>query len=419
MPGGGPTLTIHRSAHEIGGNCIELAFDGHRILLDVGSPLDATDGGQLPETLDRSAHVDAVVLSHAHHDHVGLLGDLPTTWPIWSGAPTRDLTCLSAAVGGRRLDAPWTTWRSFEPFTAGPFTVTPLLTDHSAFDAHMVLVEVGGRRILYSGDFRTNGRKGVLVERLMRDPPDDVDVLLLEGTTLGRTGVPPTEAALEASFARVFEATPGRVFVTWSAQNIDRTVTLYKAARRSGRALVLDLYALDVMRRLTRYNDSLPRLGWAGIEAVVTSKMKWLYEQPDRLNEPGWVEEVARSRCAMGAARLAARDDVVVMLRPSLLRDFVPRGLAPRSHDAWIFSMWSGYTGTATYADMRAAFASVGVSPTQIHTSGHATRDALRAFARSIGARHLVPIHGDVWDDHVDAFDNVRRLDDGAPFVIP
>ncbi len=35
-------LTVHRATHEIGGNCIEInAADGHRIILDVGRPLDA------------------------------------------------------------------------------------------------------------------------------------------------------------------------------------------------------------------------------------------------------------------------------------------------------------------------------------------------------------------------------------------
>ena len=59
--------------------------------------------------------------------------------------------------------------------------MTPLLTDHSAFDAYMLLVDVDGRRILYSGDFRRHGRKGSLVDRLMADPPPHIDVLLLEG----------------------------------------------------------------------------------------------------------------------------------------------------------------------------------------------------------------------------------------------
>lgn len=34
--------------------------------------------------------------------------------------------------------------------------------------------------------------------------------------------------------------------MTWSAQNIDRTVTSYRACKRADRTLVLDLYTIDV-----------------------------------------------------------------------------------------------------------------------------------------------------------------------------
>ena len=86
---------------------------------------------------------------------------------------------------GDGIRQPFVTWTSGQQFRVGPFSVTPFLTDHSAFDAYMLLIEVEGRRILYSGDFRAHGRKATLVRRMMADPPRDLDVLLLEGTNLG------------------------------------------------------------------------------------------------------------------------------------------------------------------------------------------------------------------------------------------
>jgi mRNA degradation ribonuclease J1/J2 len=90
----GPVLTIHRAAEEIGGNCIELEHDGHRLLLDAGSPL-AGDGAtdpraSIPRTLDTAAPIAGLVISHPHRDHWGLLrtrvrilalsSDLPKLW---------------------------------------------------------------------------------------------------------------------------------------------------------------------------------------------------------------------------------------------------------------------------------------------------------------------------------------------------
>jgi ribonuclease J len=229
---------------------------------------------------------------------------------------------MTASLSGGAVAQRFQAYRSQESFCVGPFTITPFLADHSAFDAHMLLVDVGGKRVLYSGDFRRVGRKAVLVDRLMKNPPTGVDVLLHEGTTLGRAKAFPTESALEDDFVALFQRTRGRVFITWSAQNIDRTVTLYRACKKTRRTLVLDLYTIDVLERLSALRDTLPTLGWPQVCAVVTSSLKWSYESPDRMNTPAFVERVATSGHATGAAKLAGRRVAVVMLRPSLLRDF-------------------------------------------------------------------------------------------------
>ena len=102
----------------------------------------------------------------------------------------------------------------------------------------------------YSGDFRAHGRKGKLFEAMIERPPKDIDILLMEGTTIGRTGTDegfPTEADLEKEFVRAFRETEGIHLVWASAQNIDRMVTIFRAAKRTGRVLVIDLYTAVVL----------------------------------------------------------------------------------------------------------------------------------------------------------------------------
>ena len=84
--------------------------------------------------------------------------------------------------------------------------------DHSAFDAYALLVEADGKRVYYSGDFRGHGRKAALFEGMVRNPPGNIDVLLMEGTTIGRTGSEEgfaTEDDLENEFLRAFRQTRG------------------------------------------------------------------------------------------------------------------------------------------------------------------------------------------------------------------
>lgn len=117
-----PDLTIHRGTHEIGGSCIELCSSSGntRIIFDIGLPLvnkDMTpfdwgihrkstlpqlrEKGILPSIKglyenDKPA-VTAVVLSHAHLDHYGLLQFVHSDIPIYMSMGTRSLAEVSNA----------------------------------------------------------------------------------------------------------------------------------------------------------------------------------------------------------------------------------------------------------------------------------------------------------------------------------
>ena len=190
-------VCVHRGTRQIGGTCVELEYDGARLLLDLGLPLDADTASDptvlLPEVPGLRAldpNLLALVLSHGHADHWGLASYAHSSLPAVMGAATRRILLAAApfvprpmpfAVEGSGLPE----FVDRVPLRIGPFTLTPYLVDHSAYDAYALLVEAGGRRLFYSGDIRTHGRKGEVFERLLRDPPRFVHTMLMEGSSLG------------------------------------------------------------------------------------------------------------------------------------------------------------------------------------------------------------------------------------------
>lgn len=402
------SITIHRSAHQIGGNCLELACGDHRLLLDAGQPLDAveSDTPVFPATLDRSAPA-TVLISHPHADHYGMLRWLPSSWHIWTGEASAELVGLAAALG--RWQAPvMQTWRHRRPFQIGPFRVTPLLTDHSAFDAHMLLIEAAGRRLLYTGDFRIHGRKTGVVERLMAHPPGRLDALVMEGTTLGRGGEIRSEDDMEAQFIDLFERTAGRVFVAWAGSQVDRTVTLVRACIRVKRPLVVDLYTADILRRLLRWSPRLPRPGRWPVRTVITSRLASAYRRR------GWAQTVDDlANGGLSVPRLRHEPRAVILVRESLLSDYARGGLVPTPDDAWSWSQWRGYLQTPKGRMVEDWFAQRDCPATHLHTSGHARPDDLRAFANAMRPGVLIPIHGEHWDESHEGFPPLKRLRDG------
>jgi Predicted hydrolase of the metallo-beta-lactamase superfamily len=415
-------LCIHRAVNAIGGNCIEIvSASGQRILLDAGRPLDAIEGVKtvVPKTLDLSCDVAGVLLSHSHGDHCGMLESLPESWLVYCGKATERLLGLSSSVCGKMLRQKIVHWTSSTPFSIGPFIVTPYLIDHSAFDAYALLIQVDGVKIFYSGDFRAHGRKAIVTQALMQRPPHLVDVLIMEGTNLPVAGgeIKPVsqEDDLEKEFYQIFTETTGRVFVSWSSTNIDRLVTLFRACKKSGRILVPDLFCMIVLMRLKEFGK-IPQPDWAGghMSAVITRRMINLAV---RMGEKNVVDYLKSCNAAIGATRLTENPHKwVIMARDSLVDDFYKKGLRPSCEDTWIWSMWKGYLLHDSTKLSREFFAPC--RQEFIHTSGHASPDLLKDFAKAVHPNMLIPVHGEGWDTWGGLFPNLRPVSNGEWLVL-
>ena len=370
----------------------------------------------LPETLDLDRPA-TVIFSHGHMDHWGLIHELPTDWSIWAGEKAAELMRLSTELFGGSITRPIQTWHSRSgSFSIGGFTITPYLTDHSAPDAYMLVLEGHGKRILYTGDFRAHGRKAKLVEAMIASPPKGIDVLLMEGTNLGTSKPVITETELEDAFVTLARDTPRHVFVQWSAQNIDRTVTLFRAAKRTGRKLVVDLYGAYVLQRISG-GTRLPSPGpdFPELQVVITPGGKSLYVRQGRAE---FVSQMAVSPFATSRARLA-KSPSIIMLRDSMIRDFERGGAGFTAADAYAFSNWSGYLDPADPNTGWARAQAAGAKTVKLHTSGHASPSDLARFANAIGPKALVPVHGVSWDDPQIVVPPVRRLSDGEHWELP
>ena len=94
-----PTITIHGAAQTVTGSCFELAFGRRRLLVDCG----LFQGSRSLEALNREPFsfnprkLSAVLLTHAHLDHCGLLPRLVAegfNGTVWSTRPTLDLMAV-------------------------------------------------------------------------------------------------------------------------------------------------------------------------------------------------------------------------------------------------------------------------------------------------------------------------------------
>jgi ribonuclease J len=410
-------VRIHRGCNEVGGSCIELASRGERLVLDLGRPIwvKRDDVVPLPDVAgleQPDASLRAVVISHPHLDHYGLAGDIAA--PIILGeAAWRILAEASFFTGGVLPATPTRFLRHREPIEIGPFTITPYLNDHSAFDAYSMLIEADGRRLFYSGDIRGHGRKRGIFEQLLRDPPR-VDALLMEGTNV-REGVDvdargPSERDVEASIAALARGTPGLVLAAFSPQNIDRLVTVFRSAIKSGRELVLDLYGATIATA-TRL-ATIPQASWDRVRVYLPRS------QRARVIKQG---EFARTN-AVRASRIypeelrARAGELIMLFRGSMARELAAAECLDGAHLAW--SMWPGYLRDESGVALQEFLTERAIPMSVHHSSGHAFVPDLRRLVDALEPDRVVPIHSFAGDRFGDLFPRVDRRQDGEWWAV-
>lgn len=411
-------VTIHRGAHQVGGSCVEIEFKGTTLLIDVGLPLDCdlSEGPEihLPQPLfddirKGNKRIDAVILSHAHLDHYGLAGMLPKGIPVYCGAASVELVALSRLFDrSENRSFEFQPYQSKQRFEIGPFTVTPYLMDHSAFDAHGLLVEAGGKSVFYTGDFRGHGRKGKLLDRLIQNPPK-VDALLMEGTLIGdRSGEETvSELDLEDEFVQAIEQTKGIVLVTTSSQNIDRLVTLFRAAKRTGRMFIIDFYTAEILDRLKPF-ARLPRASWPRIRVCYPQMLARYFEKLG-------LSDILASHRSNGIrwSRIAEIENRAVMLiRAGFIGDL--ERFLTLNDATWVYSLWPGYFERSlplrrlkNYLDKK------GVRYEYLHTSGHANLADQKRLVKALAPEMVIPIHTFHADQFQQHFPNVKMVQDG------
>lgn len=182
------SLQFHGAGRTVTGSCMELVCGERRLLIDCG----LFQGSRSLEMLNHQAFafepsaIEAVILSHAHIDHCGLLPKLVSsgfTGKIWCTSPTRDLLAFMLPDAGRVQEND-TARRNRRPDRAGEQPFEPIFTEPDGTKAALracdipletwfepvpgirarlwnaahilgsvsVELAVGGLRLLFSGD---------------------------------------------------------------------------------------------------------------------------------------------------------------------------------------------------------------------------------------------------------------------------
>jgi len=311
-------------------------------------------------------------------------------------------------------------FRPWEQFQIGDFTITPYLVDHSASDAYAFLVEAEGKRVFYSGDFRAHGRKSLLFQQMIANPPENIDLLFLEGTVMNRSNVDfPTETHVEEKILETIRGQENISFLITSSQNIDRIVSGFRACKRSGKTLIIDIYTAWILEQMKQVSSSVPSLEWDQVGLYATySQDRTLQNNPDFFGD--FRKRAYRHRVTKDDLQKAPADYLYIgKMSHHRIIDLYK---IERKVNV-IYSQWLGYLKCTNEEYFGAEeFAAYRRDPqvnfVYAHTSGHATIGNLQTLAATLRPKCLVPVHTESAQTYEKNFENVLSLRDGLEFML-
>src|SRR5213080_2784640 len=366
--------------------------DGSIVVIDAGLafPRDEHLGVDLvlPDFTylrERAADLRAVILTHAHEDHVGSLPYLlreVRVPEVWATRLTLGLVKSKLDEHGLLRAADLQEIHPDDPRrNVGPFGISFVRMAHSIPDAVAVVLETPAGRIVHTGDWKLDhtpidGLK-TDVGRLAELGNEGVDLMLGDSTNAERPGITLSERVVGEAFRQIIPLRQGRVLVSSFASNVHRMQQAIDVAISVGRKVC-------VVGRSMRKNVNIARnLGYMDVPDGVLVR-------PPELDELAPHEQLILCTGSQGeplsaltriayhdhpAVSVDRGDTVIISAKP------VP-GNELRVHDA-----------INQLAKAGAEVLHQEIAP--VHVSGHACSEEIRTILSLLRPRSVMPIHGE------------------------
>lgn len=407
-------IIIHRGSKQIGGTCIEIRSDLTRLIFDIGEELpDSNNPEKVKAKLSvddlfvdseiSNRKIDGIFISHNHGDHIGLFETVKDEIPIFIGKTALEVqnTIFDFISKDRKIVAT-DILKNEVPIHINDFKVTPYLIDHSAFDAYGFLIECDNKKVIYTGDFRRHGTKGVLTERFSKNgSTQQPDVLLIEGTNIYKNDFIAEHENLIGVKAETFmKKIHGNIYVLQSSANIDRIEQIQKACKNVNRTLIIDIFTAHILSNIPDGMFSDIRIFYP---FWLTQKMHETPEGTKKMNR--------FSKRKISKEELKSRRDLCILVRENMLFDIEKR--MDYSDSGLIYSKWGGYKNDLKTKRFLEFFNSHKLETKSLHTSGHADIQTIKDFVKDLNPKKIIPVHTETPEKYKEIFgDLVSLLDD-------
>lgn len=376
---------------EIGMNMMAIEYEGKILLIDcglmfpeaymLGIDLVLPDVKVLEE---RNEDIVGLVLTHGHEDHIGAI---PFLWEKL-GEPTIYATRLTLGLLHNKL-------REFEldhrvdlveikprrKFALDPFQIEPYRAAHSIVDGVGLAIRTAAGTIIHTGDFKidqtpVDGETTDLA-RLAELGEEGVLLLLADSTNVENEGYTLSERSVGKVLDEMIPQCQKRVIVATFSSNIHRIQQIANAAKIAGRKLLIN------GRSMVSNVDIARQLGYLTIAEEQFMDLREMRDLPPE--QVLIITTGSQGEPLSALMRIALGDHKQIELEPGdtviLSSKFIPGN--EKAISDLINNLYR--RGAEVYYE----------KTSEIHVSGHASREELKLVHNLVKPKYFVPVHGE------------------------
>ncbi|MEZ0341464.1 ribonuclease J [Mycobacterium sp. pV006] len=385
---GGLRVTALGGIGEIGRNMTVFEHLGRLLIVDCGVLFPTHDEPGvnliLPDIRhveDRLDDVEAIIVTHAHEDHIGAIPFLLKLRPDIPVVGSKfTLALVSEKCREHRIKPVLVEVAERQSTTHGVFECEYFAVNHSIPGCLAIGIHTGAGTVLHTGDIKLDqlpldGRPTDL-PGMSRLGDAGVDLFLCDSTNSEIPGVGPSESEVGPALHRLIRGAQGRVIVACFASNVDRVQQIIDAAVALGRRVSF------VGRSMVRNMGIARELGYLRVADEDVLDIGAAEMMPaDRvvLITTGTQGEpmAALSRMSRGEHRsITLTDGDLIILSSSLI---------PGNEEA-VFGVIDALAkiGARVVTNQQA----------RVHVSGHAYAGELLFLYNGVRPRNVMPVHG-------------------------
>ncbi len=388
---GGLRIVALGGLGEVGRNMTVFEHEGRLLIVDCGVlfPDPDTPGVDLilPDFSaidDRLDEVEALVLTHAHEDHIGAVPFLLRRRPdIPLVGSKLTLALVTSKLTEHRITPETVEVDAGHRVPFGPFALEFFAVNHSIPDALAVAIKTGAGVVLHTGDFKMDQLPldGRLTDLggFARLGGEGVDLLMSDSTNAEIPGIVTSEREIASVLSDVFSAARQRIIVSCFASHVHRVQQVLDTAAAHGRKVAL------VGRSMVRNMGVARELGYLHVPSVPAGlivEMKEAEELPP--DQIVLISTGSQGEPMSALARMAGRDHPIRIAHDDTV--ILASSLVPGNETAV-----SRVINDLTRLGARV----VHKGNALVHVSGHAPAGELLYVLNMVRPSNFMPVHGE------------------------